>query len=952
MTTAPSTAGDPVSPPPRDGEAVVDGRTVPVRPEPGQCLRTWLRDNGALGVKKGCDAGDCGACTVHVDGAPVHSCIYPAHRASGRTVTTIQGLGTPEHLHPTQEAFLRAGGFQCGFCTAGMIMTASAFTDRERSDLPRSLKGNLCRCTGYRSIEDAVHGRVNVEDGYGGVGASTGAPQGPGVVTGTVRYTMDVGPADLPAPLLHAAIVRSPHAHARVLGIDSSRALREPGVVAVLTHEDAPAVRFSSAQHELYTDDPDDTRILDDVVRHVGQRVALVVAETPRAADRAARLVEVRYEVLPAVLDPEQADAPGAPALHAGRNAEDSRIADPERNILAVAHGEIGSLEEGLAAAAVVHEGTYRTHRLSHVALETHGSIAWTDEDGRLVVRSSTQVPFLVRRTLSRILGLPQDRVRVFCERVGGGFGGKQEVLTEDLAALATLATGRPVKVELSRSEVFTATTVRHPFRIRVRAGADAEGRLTALGVDVRVDTGAYGNHGPGVMFHGCGESLSVYRAPNKKVDACVVYTNNVPSGAFRGYGLSQMIFAVESAMSELARQLGLDPLEFRRRNVVGIEDPMISMHEQPEEDVHFGSYGLDQCIDLVRDALARGRGREAAAEAAGHSTPLGPEWKVGEGTAIAMIDTVPPRGHHAHARVRLLPGGRYEARVGTAEFGNGTSTVHAQLVATALGTTTEHVVLRQSDSDLVEHDTGAFGSTGTVVAGRATDAAARELADTIREAAAARTRSDPARCEIAGPVVHTPHGDVELDALLGDVAEGSDEERYVGRGHWGGTPRSVSFNVHGFRVAVNTGTGELRILQSVQAADAGKVMNPHQCRGQVEGGIAQAIGAVLHEQVRIDDAGRVTSDILRQYHVPTFADIPRSEVYFADTEDSLGPRGAKSMSESPFNPVAPAMANAIADAIGIRFTTTPIARDTVHAALRAREEQQTPLLRDAEGPR
>ncbi|OMH23287.1 aldehyde oxidase [Tersicoccus phoenicis] len=915
----------------------VNGRTVALDPQPGQSLRTWLRETGALGVKKGCDAGDCGACTVHVDGAPVHSCLYPAHRVAGREVTTLEGLGTTAAPHPTQDAFLRAGAFQCGFCTAGMIMTAATFTEREREDLPRSLKGNLCRCTGYRAIEDAVHGRVNVDQGSGGVGSSPGAPAGPQVVTGTARYTMDVDPADLPAPLLHAVVVRSPHAHARVVRVDGSRALAEPGVVRVLSHEDAPTIRYSSAQHELVTDDPDDMRVLDDVVRHVGQRVAVVVADSRRAAERGARLVDVTYEVLDAVLDPELADAPGAPALHGDRDPETSRIARPERNVVAEVHGRIGDVEAGLAQAVVTHDQTYRTQRLSHVALETHGSIAWTDDRGRLVVRSSTQVPFLVRRTVARVFDRPAETVRVYCERVGGGFGGKQEVLTEDLAALASLATGQPVAVEFTRNEVFTATTVRHPFRIRVRAGADPDGRLTALAVDVRSDTGAYGNHAPGVMFHGCGESIAVYRAPNKSVDACAVYTNNVPSGAFRGYGLSQMIFAIESAMDDLARGLDIDPLEFRRRNVVGVLDQLVSMHAEPEEDVVFGSYGLDQCIDLVRDALDRGRRRWDDAEAAGHVAPLGPEWRTGEGTAVAMIATVPPRGHIAHATVRLLPGGRYEARVGTAEFGNGTSTVHAQLVASALGTTTDRVVLRQSDSDLVEHDTGAFGSTGTVVAGRASEAAARDLAGHIRAAAAARVGADPAECRLDGTTVRTAHGDIELDALLGDVGQGTDAERYTGAGRWAGTPRSVAFNVHGFRVAVNTGTGELRILQSVQAADAGTVVNPHQCRGQIEGGIAQAIGAALYEEVRVDETGRVTTDILRSYHIPTFADVPRSEVLFANTADDLGPHGAKSMSESPFNPVAPAMANAVADAIGIRFTSTPITRDRIHAALTRR---------------
>ena len=890
----------------------VDDEPVEAEPRPGQCLRTLLRETAHFEVKKGCDAGDCGACSVLVDGVPLHSCVYPALRVDGRAVTTAAGLGTPDALGPVQQSFVDHAGFQCGFCTAGMVVTASTLTPDQLPDLPRLMKGNLCRCTGYRSIREAIAGAAVDADracpGHG-VGHSVAAPAGRRVVAGREPYTLDVA---LPGTL-HLVVLRSPHAHARIRSIDTSAAAALPGVVRVLTSADAPSTAFSTARHAQRFDDPDDTYVLDTVVRFRGQRVAAVLAESVAVAEAACRLVVVDYEPLPANFDPERARDATAPALHGDKDPVESRIASPRRNVAAELHGEFGDLAQGLAEADAVVRGTWHTQRVNHAHLETHATLGWLDEDGRLVLRTSSQIPFLVRDEIARLFDLDRDRVRVFTARVGGGFGGKQELLTEDLVALAVLATGRPVQYEYTRSEEFTTAPCQHPFRVDVTLGGTRDGRLTALALDVLSDTGAYGNHAGGVMFHGCSESVAIYDVPHKRVDAAAVYTNNLPSGAFRGYGLGQVIFALESALDELAAELGVDPVELRRRNAVRPGDPLVVTHVEGD-DLVFGSYGLDQCLDLTEQALRRGNGVPA---------PEGPHWRVGEGVAMAMIATIPPRGHAAEASVTVDADGTWTIAVGTAEFGNGTTTVHTQILASAVGTTADRIRVRQSDTDATGHDVGAFGSTGTVVAGKAVHAATLELLATLRERCATSTgtpasdwQPEPTGLRRGGCLLGWPE-------LVGDAG--------VLRGTAGvpGDVRSLAFNVHGFRVAVDTRTGEVAILQSVQAADAGFVMNPAQCRGQVEGGVAQALGSALYEDLVVAD-GHVTTAVFRNYHIPQMADVPPTEVYFADTSDALGPFGAKSMSESPYNPVAAALANAITDAIGVRPRELPMSRDRI----------------------
>ncbi|MEY4488424.1 MAG: hypothetical protein RIQ79_932 [Verrucomicrobiota bacterium] len=894
--------------------AILNGTSFTTEHEPGASLLTTLRNAGVHGPKKGCESGDCGCCTVWLNGDAIQSCLCPAYRAEGQTLTTIEGLPATcaapaaDHLHPVQSAFLREEGYQCGYCTAGMMMTLAAPGAKACTSLAERLKGNICRCTGWAAIKRAAGepdgtaspvARPAADSAAGHTGDAIPNRHGPKIVTGAPAYT-----ADFPERgMLHLAVVRSPHAHARIRKINTSAALASPGVVAVFSHLDIKRIPYSTACHPGNPRDAFDTYLLDDTVRFVGQRVVVVAAETKIQAQRACALIEIAYEILPHVTDPLLALAPGAPVIHP--EPDSRQIVDRSRNLIGVYGRTRGDAAAAFAdPSLIVVDREFSTGRQQHAHLEPHVSTAWLDPDGTLVVRSSTQVPFFARRTLSRIFELPESKIRVFKPLVGGGFGNKQEVQSEDLVALVALRTGRPAHWEFSRADEFTASSTRHPMTLKVRGAARPDGTLVALALDYVANAGAYGNHSTDVLECAGFEPMAMYRCDHKAIHGRAVYTNTVPAGAFRGYGATQTTFAVESLIDDLAAAVGLDPWAFRRLNLVRADDPLC-VDDAPAEGHRIGAYALDACLDHVQSALA--------------ATPLPADtadWLHGEGCAAANVGNGLPHIHKSGARIQLTATG-YHLAVGTADIGTGSDTSLAQVAAQALGTTFDRITVSSGDTGRgAPEDSGAYASATTNIAGRAVQLAAEQLRAKVAAALAAENLTDSA-------VLHTrlaARGET-LEVVLSDFIQ----------------PKvSLSFAVVGVQLRVHRRTGRVELLRCVQALDAGKLLNPRVCLGQAEGGTVMSLGFSLFEELVIGADGVVENACFRDYRVPAIGDLPPLETKFFEPSDPDGPFGAKSIGELTTNAAPAAVANAVAWALGggRRVTTLPITPERIWRTL------------------
>lgn len=760
------------------------------------------------------------------------------------------------------------------------------------------------------------------------VGKNVRKVDGIELVTGRPAFADDL---HLPG-MLYGKILPSPHAHARILRIDTRPALALPGVHAVLTYKDVPRVAHTTAGQSWPEPSPYDTYLLDSKVRFVGDRVAAVAAESRAQAEEALRRIKVEYQVLPAVLDMEHAMDAGAAVIH---DEPDSKgIYDPKRNIAGYILKELGNVEEGFRAADLVFEREYRTHRVQHCSIEPHVTLTWLEEDGRLVIRTSTQVPYHTRRQVAMILRLPIQRVHVIKPRIGGGFGGKQEMLLEDICSALTLATRRPVKMEYTREEEFYMARSRHPQILRMKMGVKRDGTLLASQMTVLATTGAYGSHASTVQGNTGSKVLPLYRAPHMKFECHIVYTNMPVAGAFRGYGCPQGFFAQESLVDEIAHELKMDPIEFRKKNMirVGDVDQLSAQLGEGRKGLPrtIRSCGLPQCLERGAAAIDWERKRRSPPDTSNHlRRGVGVACSM-QGSGIAGIDW-------ASAFLKMNEDGSFNLLVGASDVGGGADTVLAQIAAETLGVSLDKIIIRSGDTDFTPFDVGAYASSTTIISGGAVRKAAEKARQQLLCLAAKmlEVSVEDLTCHNNQVVAQS---DTSKSATIAEVALHAmyREKTQImeGASHFN-LDSPPPFCAQFAEVEVDTETGRVRVLNLVTAVDLGVAINPMQAEGQAEGAVAQSLGYALSEEMLLDAGGRMVNPNFLDYKMFTAKDMPQLQTLLVETEEPLGPYGAKSIAEVPINAPAPAIANAIFQAIGVRFRQLPLHPETVLRALR-----------------
>ncbi len=895
----------------------VNGKAVSVAAPPIKRLADVLRDDlGLTGTKIGCNAGDCGACTVRLDGEQVCACMVPVGQAAGRRVETVEGLADGSVLNDLQAAFHNHGAAQCGICTPGMLMAAIDLLARNSSpteaEVLDSLGGVLCRCTGYRKIVDAVldlAGAAASQDGA--VGARIAKIDGIPKVTGAERYGADA----VPDGALWLRVVRTPHHSADfTIGDMGSLFANYPGLVRVLTAADVPFNGFG-----IYPDLKDQPVLADGVVRYRGEAVAALVGDRATVESIADGDLPIEYRPRPAVFDTEAARADGAPLVQA----------DKPGNLLIEGGVVTGDADAALAESAAVADGSFETPFVEHAYIEPEAG--WAERVGdRVEVHVTTQAPYMDRDETANVLGLVAEQVRIVPTACGGGFGGKLDLSVQPLVGLAAWLLDRPVVCVYHRPESMAASTKRHPSKIRAAFGCDEAGKLTAVTLDADFNTGAYASWGPTVAGRVPVHATGPYRVPNVETRGRAIFTNGPPSGAFRGFGVPQAAIAHETLMDDLAEARGIDRLEIRAINALRAGDATATGH------VLEASVGLLPCLDALRphwqaalqDTQSFNRRTDIR-----RGVGVGCMWYGIGNTSMSNPSTM---------RLGIARDGTLMFFNGAVDIGQGSNTILTQICAEALGVPVSRFRLVMGDTDRTADGGKTSASRQTFVSGKAAELAALDLrAKILRQVNA----GPEATIHLDGPTIHVRDGGVDHRIDLETLSRGDDGLVLRGEGTFD-PPTSpldergqgVPYATYGFAaqiavVEVDLELGTTKPQKIVAAHDVGRAINPIQVEGQIHGGIAQGLGLALMEEYL---PGRTEN--LHDYLIPTFGDVPEIDVIIVEDPEPLGPFGAKGVGEPGLVPTAPAILGAIRHAAGVRMTRVPALPHRLRAAILAKE--------------